>query len=227
MLNDTFKTLQNNLYYNTLFYVPKSVYHHLMTLGLDKLIPFHKLNTLIYHNEEGLFLKVDYKIDFYKIMSKTSLLNDNLFRLTDEKKQFAEGDFKMLLNKYLEHLNALVYVTSWLDSNSIQFIPHTNDANKKALKAQAINFKNHLNEINSQFGLFPPSKKQFDLDVIVKTFKNVKNSQSKIDVVKKASSPEIEKNTKRQKKEKPILITDQESENFLLETIFNIDKSLF
>ena len=125
--------------------------------------------------------------------------------------------------KLLKNLNIYDLIAQWLNSNLATSIPNVKADEKHIFELQAHLFNLHTKEIYQNFGFLdiPPVINETDIlhhfDTSFQTnYKQLKTPTSgdlKISQAKPAIKP---------KKEKKILVTDEEADAFLLETVFNV-----
>jgi hypothetical protein len=144
---------------------------------------------------------------------KQIVLEKNLINLLRQQKKLSSTEFKFLMDKYSDTLRYYAQFTSWmqetLDDQKTDLPPYTS----MYFEAQKIAFQNHQKEIVKYF----PSK----VITIPKTLDWSSYYESDLPPIKQLSNIAIiEKQVV--KKKKPILITDEEAQRYLLETVFKV-----
>ena len=171
-----------------------------------------------------------------RLLNKRTSLEDNIFQLLKMKREMEAFEFDYVLEKYFHQLEFSFFVTNWLEVNlsfynkdridiniigafSIQsgyfekhyetLVKHFYDSKKITLKESFTVLelvKNYIPDLISRYG---PINFKEKLDVGQRTIEGENN----------ISSVKTPKKTK-----KKTLVTDEDAEEFLLETVFNITK---
>ncbi len=219
-LDTTYKALQRNLYKSLIFFIPESIVpvEKKESLEVKKLQPI--LNTVIVIDKEGRDRSLDQNPDLLQLFGKTSQLDENMFLLLEEEERLTSNQFNFLIKKYSEQINVFVYVSNWLNENLELYIAKVDDKVKAYFVLQKTAFQNHKELLHQNYSLnvIPQPKPQEVIEHIENTF----NGFDKFKTIKEDKEPTSRPVLKNPKK-KPILITDEQAEDFLLRTVFNVN----
>ncbi|MCL7755020.1 hypothetical protein [Polaribacter sp. Z022] len=211
-VNVIYEELRDRATYPLLLYIPKAYYKHL--LEEEELLKIDWLfDVLILAKKEMDIVFIDDKDESQEVLKKQSILGENLFDLIDYQIALNPTQFSFLINKYKDHVFVMQYVTELMmnDVNS-----GNNEIFKKYLglfilqeSALAI----HKTNIDNAFPSFRKTQEEEDYmrENVIDNFKIPIVEQEEVVTPKQKS---------KRKKEK--IITDLESQNFLLESVFKI-----
>ena len=219
----TLKSLIKQLYTPLLFFIPKSI------IPLSELSEFRNINTedffntIVFLSENNSTEKVLAIKDCIPLLEKASILNYNTITLIDKKEHTSPLQFSTLLESYIMHLRFYTFITKWMNEN-VTFHCGANKKIKGYFQLQADCFQDHKVQIENKFSiqiitnLNSAEVLTYIKNDNVQLLKNVFKQQEKLDVIEESPTP---KSVKKVGSEKPVLITDEESMEFLLETVFN------
>ncbi|MDO6600653.1 hypothetical protein [Tenacibaculum sp. 1_MG-2023] len=147
------------------------------------------------------------------LFQKQENLRDNLFDLIDLKEELKESQFDFMLEKYKDHLLVLSFYFNLMVEkiNSSDNMQYANYQNLFLVQSDYI--KSHIKSLNEALP-----------DYVKKYNRVLDYSQFLFDNFEVDEKPKRKKRKPRKKKVK--LITDIESQNFLLRTVFNLDKKI-
>jgi hypothetical protein len=217
-LDKLFDDIWKTLYKSFVFYIPSRLMHGLEYNNL--------LNKVILIDRKGFDRELKDEESHYEILIKPMTLNDNIFKLIDQNERLPTEQFQFFLEKYLEHVNFVFYVSDWMEKHVEVDIPGLREDTKNAFKSQTKVFSQHVEDLKTHIIIANESLKK---DVNVQEF--IENDLTEIkralhistdsgklnDLVNKAEDSTLIK-------KKAPLLTDEEAEAFLLETVFQIKK---
>lgn len=229
----TFNKLRINLYKSFVFYLPGNIFelqHQDLRNDVTQI-----LDKIIVINENGNISELKNQPVLTTILQKQKTLDNNLFKLLDIRKNLKTAEFDFFVNKYLEKVNFCLYITKWLNDNLELYPFGINEEVKKAFQFQLHFFQEHFNNLNGQLNSNKNEVQQAPDNIvqfIENNFKELKetltNQKAEIGLVNNEHEKQFqdtnltnEKELKK-KKEKLILITEEEAEAFLLKTVFNL-----
>jgi len=199
--------IRDNLIRSYIFYIPDSIYEDLNRTAFKGIIKQADLNKLGYFDNDlnvSTNLKLLRTIDF---ITKSKYLEKNILQLFKAKKELSTSEFNYLLEAYKEHVVAHTFITEELNRNLKKYFQNIDLEIINLFKLQAQAFEKHQKAISTHFGkLEEPNT--FNQEEFIKRFQENK--------FKIASKSSIKKD-----KKKP-LITNEEADDFLLKTIFNV-----
>ncbi len=224
-IDETFNNLKDNLYKPLIFYVPRSI----IPEDKKELFSASKFDSVFHRiaiiDKKGNILELKSNIKLLQLLEKPTLLDKNIFLLLEKKEILKPNPFNFLLEKYIEQLNFYVLISDWMDKNIAVDIPDLDSGIKSYFELQKKIFQKHLEVFQNNFlsnaislskpvDVFKYIKKDFP------PFKHFINIQNESNL-----RPNLNTNKKKgsNRKQKPILITDDESRNFLLNTVFKLN----
>ncbi len=228
-IDNTFNNLKNNLYKPLIFYVPRSIIpdNKKELYGSSKFDSI--FNRIVVIDKKGNILELKSNIKLLQLLEKPTLLDENIFLLLDEKEHLKPYQFNYLLEKYIEQINFYVLISDWMDKNIIINIIDLDSDIKSYFELQKKVFQKHLGVFKNNF-LSNTISYSKPVDVL----KNIEKDFPPFNqFIKKQNASNIKFNEKdttikeRVKKQKTILITEEEVENFILDIVFNLDVKRF
>jgi len=232
-LEKTFNKLQINLYKSFIFYIPKNIFPAEQLDLIEDVDQF--LDKVFFLNEYGAIYEFKNQPVLVSILLKQQILDGNLFKLLDRKEKIKNPQIDFFTKKYIEKVHFCFYLSKWLNDNLASYDFEINEEVKSAFQYQYHFFQQHFEQLNEHFNSNEKSTIQPPINIgrlidnnfeelkesLFKRYDNgdlktVKESQNKLQVENPPNSK------KRQKKEKPAMITEQEAEDFLFETVFNL-----
>jgi hypothetical protein len=172
-------------------------------------------------------------IDKNGIILKGTELEQITFLLIEKKTKLQPHEFNYIFEKYFEQLDCVLYVTNWLQNN-LNYIEEKDEYILGSFKLQFFNFKKHFKDIVKHF--FPNKlelpQTRFDaIKIIEENLEEISHSKKYNKIPKKdfifnetlAEESSDKKKNLNTVKRKP-LITEAESDEAVLRSIFNIGK---
>lgn len=216
-LEKVFKELWQNLYKSFVFYIPKRL--------MPELDDNKALDTTVLIDSQGFDSQIKDQLCNHIILGKSMVLNENIFKLIDLSERLKEKQFQFFLEKYLEHVNFVVYISDWMHEHISHDIKDLKADTRQAFESQVNVFKQHVEDLKTHIiipDLVLSSKTVNVSEFIERDLLDIKKA---LNINEDSSSQIPKKNIKelpiKPKKILPLL-TDEEAETFLLETIFNI-----
>jgi len=226
-MNDTFNTIRDNLRRYYIFYISSSlknaIQHTLFVNSLTEL----DYDVFAYFNKDCKIVRGSVNSFSLEMIEKALLLEQNIFLLFDKKKYLSQNEFSYLLDKYLDDLIIYARISQWLNTNLAASFHDVQHDLKPIFELQAQYFNKHLQEIKDKFKNSKVSENINEKDLLL-YFKNHFNAKKNLPLDQKIVETE-NLNFKaltpiaKSKKEKKILVTDEETDAFLLETVFNVN----
>jgi hypothetical protein len=166
-------------------------------------------------------------------LQKKKILETNLFKLLEGKEKLKNDQFDFFIKMYLEKVNFCLQISKWLNNNLVMYRLEMNEEVKSAFQFQHDFFQQHSKHLNKYFSSSEKLTTQAPIDVaqfIEKNFKELKESLSnqsdngKVIIDNEAQNilkGEQKREVKAQMK-KPIIITEQEADKFILKRVFKV-----
>ena len=213
-VNVIYEELRGRLTYPLLLYVPKNYFENL--LQNEQLIQLDWVfDVLIMVKHELDVVFIDDKDESHEVLKKQGVLEENLFDLVDYQIALKPAQFSFLIKKYKDYLFVIHYMAE-LMMNDVNL--GVDERYKKysghfILQENALDL--HKRSIDDAFPYFKKIQaEEGDMRAnIIDNFKLPIIERGQVDVPKQKP---------KRKKEK--IITDLESQNFLLENVFKVKK---
>ena len=173
-----------------------------------------------------------------RILLKGSKLEQNIFNVIEKKSKVEKQEFNYVLNKYFELVEYLFYATNWMNTNLTQIV-QTEDSVIGLFHLQFIDYKKHFETLVKNFY---PNKEEipkgnFNTHQIIETYfpdvsksleqnnalKSNNNKEKKTTILNNATQLATTTDKKAKSTDGKVLITEEEAENILLKTFFNIN----
>ena len=228
-----------NLIEEFIFFIPENIF---FTSELDSQnLPAFKsyFQKVIYmdHIKGPLLYNLDRKGP--DMIVKSGLLTKNTLGLIENNEQLSSSNFNYILNNYLDQVKGLAFISDWMnDQDRLIEVAGIDSKARVNFNLQSELFEKHLDELSKTFKtgeiMLENNEsviKDLKLQVpkLIEQIKNIGETQ----LVQVAMISEFVQSAQKNvtikpkevlsgKKLKPILITENEAEEFLLATIFGI-----
>jgi len=213
-LEKVFKVLWQNLYKPFVFYIPKRL--------MPELDGNKALNTVFLIDSQGFDNELKDEFSNHLIQSKSMVLNENIFKLIDINERLKKEQFQFILKKYLEHVNFVFYVSDWMGKHVTEDVKDLRAETKEAFQSQVNVFLKHMEELKSHI-IIPnqalPKEGIHVIEFIENDLKEILNFRKNSDSSKGIENKEA---SIVKPKKKSVLLTDEDAEVFLLESVFGV-----
>jgi hypothetical protein len=152
---DFLNELVEGLLHNLVYYLPSDLIFEGVLDELEGDIPNHffdELSLLDIHQGIFQFTKKDALEINERLLEKHALLEGNIFKLLEKKKELTELEFRFFIEQYEVQVEFYLYITNWLLSNLKKF--QQEDVSFSiigAFKIQQENVASHFKKINTYF----------------------------------------------------------------------------
>ncbi|WMI70085.1 hypothetical protein [Mangrovimonas sp. YM274] len=220
MTNSIFETIKNNITRLFIFYVPEILYDFIQDSIYRDIVPKQDINTVAFMDRDRKTSVDPARFEKYTLLEKSAVFEENVFVLLDAKEALGNTQFEHLFLKYWEHLDSFTMLSQWMHDNIHECIHLPSETIVELFAIQRQLFEDHRSIILQKYGN-PKTRER-----IKKFTDNIKAQMAspnfKVTVPKlHAPTPPIKKSPKPRKK-KTELITDEEVDKMLLETVFNV-----
>jgi hypothetical protein len=226
-LETFFDSLIPNLWEELIFFIPdrnipKDIKDKIVKTDFQKFI--NKI--LVFDTYDGPILYEDGRNN-KKIILKASKLESNFYQLLEKEKATSSLEFNFILEKYLEQVECLKYISEWMYLNLNQ-VEKFDQTVKGLFQMQLSYYEKHLNVFVNQFykNRTDYNKIKFNLESIIKSqLKEIvekKENHTKKEETQSAQNTSLNNNTPQKVKKQP-LVTNEEAEKHLLKKVFNLD----
>ncbi|MBD0832827.1 hypothetical protein [Aestuariibaculum sediminum] len=219
-LDAIYTELGNRLIMPMLFYLPK----HLWLKADPDTFQYPKydeyFDCVILIETSGKNYVLEEKHSYIHLMQKLHQLDMNMAKLIQLKEDLEQQSFKFFLDKYYQQLSFYVHISGWLNENVTKDINGVSEETLNAFKLQNDSFISHIKEFENCF------LKTYSIKAVEEKFENI--DISKFNPLKSINIPDameekVEPTSKRIKKPKKILVTEEKAEAFLLKSVFNLE----
>ena len=222
-LEDIHSQLIINLGSPIILFVPES----LITEELEKNYGSELLNIffnkiLIIEND-GSVNSISKSTKITNLTGKNTQLDKNLFQLLELKESLKPYQFDFLIKKYYGEVNLFVVISEWLNKNLEKHFKDLDTSIPTYFSVQEMAYQLHFEGLQNTFGMdLLPNPKQNEIlekiESIVPPMSAFKKAANSVPETKESKKPE----SNQQKPVKEVLITNEEADRFLLETVFNV-----
>lgn len=243
-LDDFYDSLIEVLIHEIVFYVPKELISEKDVVEINRMFGIDPFNELVVIDvyRGGRF---KYEQGSYKplLVAKHGSLEKNLFKLLQKKSEIAPFEFKYILDKYIEQAEFYHYITSWFFNHLSFYIENKVNLELQGdFQLQHNYYKKHLVDLIKHF--YPSNDYKFRegygaMEILefylpdllarvgkekIETLDKIVNDSNEIIEVENSTKTnqvkEIKGKVKKIKKEP--LISAKDSDNFILESVFNV-----
>ncbi|MBU2920681.1 hypothetical protein KO504_04970 [Winogradskyella psychrotolerans] len=190
-----------------IFYISQEMLEGLETEHAEILEKIELTNSLMLLDINGDPLFFENKIEHIELLKKEKVLKSNTLKLIEFKAKYDIEAFKYHFEEYINDLEAWIEASDYIRLNAKTEARNYFKEIQPYLQLQYDNLKQHHQELKQRFAnvIFKP----LQTEVLVKSNINVPKSQTS------------EKPKKGRKKR--VLPSDDEIDNYLLETVFGLD----
>ena len=222
-----------------IFFIPNTVFFS-EQLEAQNLSEFRKyFQKVIYMDNMQGPLMYTSKSKGPDMLIKAELLNKNIISLIEKSGHLSKSNFNYVNKKYVDQVRGLSFISNWMnDQDRLKGVEGIETKTKTSFQLQSELFERHLDELNTTFEIEETETKKYidilnDLELqvprLIEQIKQVGDTQSnQIEIITQlvqSSQSDVIIETKEAippKKQKRILISDDEAEEFLLESLFGL-----
>ena len=218
-MNNKQRELTSSLYKPLIFYIPRKFWVEMDGEKWNDKEYDTLFDTVVLMKIDGSNNILNNGASSYYLLEKTAELDKNTYELLEMRTKLDSDSFHFLAKKYFMNVEFYKRISAWMLDHVQEDIPDVNKETLLSFELQKTAFENHWNYIHKHF--VPSAKIKTnvsDADLTTKDFNIIQ------DLVGNPleSKSKNKKNPNTTKKEKKILITGEEAEKFLLETVFNV-----
>ena len=222
-----------------IFFIPNTVFFS-EQLEAQNLSEFRKyFQKVIYMDHMQGPLMYTSKRKGPDMLIKAELLNKNIISLIEKSEHLSKSNFNYVNKKYVDQVRGLAFISNWMnDQDSLSEVDGIDKKTKISFRLQSELFEKHLDELATTFKT-EESEAKNDIDILnnlelqvprlIEQIKQVGDTQSNqieiiTQLVQSSQRGEISetKEVIPPKKQKRILISEDETEEFLIETVFGL-----
>ncbi|MBC7747210.1 MAG: hypothetical protein H7Z76_01285 [Methylotenera sp.] len=227
------------------FYIPKSIFPKKLLRSIPLEFPEHFFDEVFYLDLKNGMMFFEVIAFNEKLMDKPRLFERNIIQLLKKKEELGETEFDYLLEKYFEKVQFYSNLVFFLCIKYEFYFKDTLDPlTRGVFELQLRYYKNHCLELIDRFfkGQEVHVKNHYDLEEVLEKYlpdlstrlgiyykelmheSTIKFPNSILQEDEKQSQTEepiVQKGPKKRLKKTPLL-SDQEVEDFILSTVFNV-----
>ena len=140
-----------NLWHNSLVYFPRTLIEELQSPEEGSLLDFTN-RLLLLDKYSGAYF-VDNVPVTLKVMQKSVMLGDNMFKLLQYRERFPDKAFTYLVKKYMDQILGFLVLAEWFLENASTDIPEISREHYNGFKIQRDSLRAHLKELEENFGI--------------------------------------------------------------------------
>jgi hypothetical protein len=223
-MTDISQIIVGNLIKSYVFYIPRSVQSILEDSDFKGIIPEDGYNSIAYYNNLGKAFTTGLEdIVLIDIIGKQRILKNNLVILLDAQSSISKAAFNVILEDYKKQIEYQIHVTSWMHKNITTIFPNIADVLVRAFKIQANYFDVHYSQLDTHFQ-FKIKQVTLNENQVLKNFETTLSKNSLESTLFKLNTDQFSKTNKATPAPKnKILITDEEIDMFLLQSVFGVE----
>lgn len=222
------KELLNRIYMPSVFYYPKDLLSDLSQetkKALEEFQIFEDVGIIKANGDSG---SLSMSMNALEIFKKDGVLEGNVFQLLELKERLGSDSFVFLLDNYLSNVKVWIKVYKNLLKNFDKQFNETSLNEKSLFEYQITTLDNHLIILNEKFkfNLKDPATTN-SIDILSKNEKVFSFDKSVNNNIK-AGVKQLNQNKEYKtgkKLEKQILLTEKEADDYLLKTVFSINRA--
>jgi hypothetical protein len=228
-LYDIYNDITQRLYVPLVFYFPRKCWNLLGKDKWDDEIYDDVFDKVILIKKDGSETLVNNELSSSHLGLKHEFLDKNTFKLLEIHKSLDDQQFNFVLNKYLTQLDFCRRMSKWMLENVQNDIKGLNKEAILSFELQQKSFQDHWKYVQGSFVNVPTidtksNKKglsESDLKSIQELIKpsGLLSNATKENPIRE----EVSNITDKPKKEKKVLVTEEEATDFLLRTVFNME----
>ncbi|WP_435133039.1 hypothetical protein [Formosa sp. A9] len=220
MTNSIFETIRCNLTRVYIFYIPTSRWELVQDTIYKDTVPKELLDTVVFLDKEQKTTADVSKFQKFHFAEKGLIFDETMFMLLDAKETLSAAQFDHLFKKYWEHLDSFTFIAQWMHENihTCFVAPEESIVSLFALQRQC--FVKHHELMVQKYG--QPEGNSWMDDWRNKIHTKVTVPVSLPDFQKKETKTLPVPKAKQPVKKKQELISDEEVDALLLETVFHV-----
>lgn len=213
-VNEIYDELRDRATYPFFFYLPKNYFDILIEAKLIDDVDW-VFDVLIYARQKMDVLIFEAEEVPKEIFDKQSILRENLFDLKEYESELKTSKFSFLIKKYKEHLFAMYYLSEMI-------VKHVQEGNEKR-------YKKYLAYFMAQDNAYMSHKS--DIDIEFPSYRNTLEEENYMRAclvdnlnISDILQEEVAIPKQKTKRKKVKYITDLEAQQFLLESVFKVER---
>ncbi|TYB77951.1 hypothetical protein ES676_01660 [Bizionia saleffrena] len=228
--NQIYIDMTKRLYVPMVFYIPWRVWNQFKNEKWEDSSYNNLFDKVVIIKPDGSNALLNNEQSSHHIMIKKERLDLNTFKLLELQNDLDAKQFDFILNKYITQLDFIKRISMWMFENVQKDIEDLKQETSLSFQIQQKAIIEHWAYVQENFiGITQIDETTNEIILNKKDFKSFKELMNPSGVfpsvtqTKSKTKEEAEK-PKKLKKEKKILVTEEEATIFLLNTVFNIKR---
>ncbi len=227
-LNKIYDELICRLYKPLIFYMPRKLWVEFDGKKWNDKQYDELFDTVVLIKGDGKNHALKNEPSYYHILGKTQALDKNTYTLIEVKAKLETSSFEFVIDKYCQYINFYIRVSVWLTEHVEKDIAELSQETLNSFVYQKEAFEKHRDYLQKSF--LTPKQKQDEgtnkslTEEDLKSIRTLLNVSDEVTTKEGIISSDFEppETTKKAKKEKTVLMTEEEAEKYLLRTVFNV-----
>ncbi|TYB78203.1 hypothetical protein [Bizionia myxarmorum] len=226
--NQIYEAMTKRLYVPMVFYMPRRIWNQFDKEKWNDKEYDNLFDKVVLIKPDGSNALLNNEQSSHYIMVKKECLDLNTFKLLELQSDLDAKQFEFILNKYITQLDFIKRISIWMFENVQKDIESLKQETYLSFQLQQKAIIEHWTYVQENFvGITQIDKKTNEIVLNkkdFKTFKDLMNPSGEFPSITQTKSNIKEEDEKPQqlKKEKKILVTEEEATDVLLRTVFNM-----
>lgn len=235
-LNKIYDDMTKRLYVPMVFYIPRRIWNQFGKEKWDESMYDNLFDMVVLIKPDGSNALLNEEQSSQYLMVKKERLDLNTFKLLELQSDLVEKQFDFILTKYCMQLDFIKRVSIWMVENVQKDIESLKQETYLSFQLQQKAIIDHWKYVQENFvGITQLDKTTDDIVLNKKDFKSFQelmnpsggfqgsvDTEPNSNIERKVETEELPEIPKKLKKEKKILVTEEEATAFLLKTVFNM-----
>ena len=211
-----------------LLYWPNALLDHLDKEQKEAILETNIFDKMILLDVNSDYVEFEEHIEQIELLKKEKTLKMNVVRLIELSETQSKASFQFQLEDYMDDVESWVAASKYICDEAKNETSNYFDALQPYLDLQHQYFKDHLEQVKKRFhNLIKQSKNNDDLVVVPKINSDGLSSIiQKLDLNSEIPNSNFTQQDTTAKRKKKAKLKEAEVDDYLLNSVFNIDKSL-
>ncbi|OBX20144.1 MULTISPECIES: hypothetical protein [Bizionia] len=227
--NQIYEDITKRLYMPMVFYIPRRIWNQFDKEKWNGKEYDNLFDKVVLIKPDGSNALLNDEQSSHHIMIKKERLDLNTFKLLELQSDLDTKQFDFILNKYITQLDFIKRISMWMFENVQKDIENLNQETRLSFQLQEKAIKEHWAYVQKNFiGITQIDETTNEIVLNKKDFKsfqelmNPSGVVSSVTQIKSKTKEKEDEKPQKLKKEKKILVTEEEATDFLLRTVFNM-----
>lgn len=227
--NQIYEDITKRLYMPMVFYIPRRIWNQFDKEKWNGKEYDNLFDKVVLIKPDGSNALLNDEQSSHHIMIKKERLDLNTFKLLELQSDLDTKQFDFILNKYITQLDFIKRISMWMFENVQKDIENLKQETRLSFQLQEKAIKEHWAYVQKNFiGITQIDETTNEIVLNKKDFKsfqelmNPSGVVSSVTQIKSKTKEKEDEKPQKLKKEKKILVTEEEATDFLLRTVFNM-----